>query len=162
MYTGPAGSANLPEQIHDFNVHIDSNDVFWMVPVADDAVEVDFNQGQARLQLNGLRVFDDHDLANSLTQGLGLNGDPDYPYPPIAPVAPVRAIVSFNVEWNGIVTTAPIHNSAQGFMGSFLSTGATINWSADQPGFHFESETPNPARNLVSVLGQEQNGVFFT
>jgi hypothetical protein len=47
-------------------------------------------------------------------------------------------------------------------MGSFLSTGATINWSADGPGFHFESETPNSARNLVSVLGQEQNGVFFT
>jgi hypothetical protein len=130
--------------------------------VAHSAVKIDFNEGQASLQVNGLNVFDDHDLANSVTLGQGLNGDPDYPYPAIAPVPPVRATVSFDVEWSGIVATAQIHNSAQTFMGSFLSTGATIKWTADQPGFHFESETPNPARNLVSVLGQEQNGVFFT
>jgi hypothetical protein len=154
--------ANLPDQIHDYNVHIDSNDVFWMVPVEDDAVEVDFNEARARLRVRGLNVFDDHDLANSLTLGLGLPGDLGFPYPPIAPVAPVRATVSFDVEWNGIVTTAQIHNSAQSFEGSFLSTGATIKWSADQPGFHFDSETPDPTRNLVSVLGNEQNGVFFT
>jgi hypothetical protein len=54
----------------------------------------------------------------------------------------------------GIVTTAQIHNSAQSFKGSFLSTGAAIKRSADEPGFRFESEAPNPARNLVSVLGQ--------
>jgi hypothetical protein len=80
-----------------------------------------------------LKVFDDQDLANSLTLGQGLNGDPDYPYPAIASVAPVRATVSFEVEWSGIVATEQIHNSAQTFMGSFLSTGATINWSADGP-----------------------------
>jgi hypothetical protein len=162
LYTGPVGSANLPQQIHDYNVHIDSNDVFWMVPVTHGAVKANFSEGQASLQVNGLNVFDDHDLANSVTLGQGLNGDPDYPYPAISPVASVRATVSFDVEWSGVVATAQIHNSAQTFMGSFLSTGATIKWSADQPGFHFESETPNPARNLVSVLGQEQNGVFFT
>jgi hypothetical protein len=162
LYTGPAGSANLPQQIHDYNVHIDSNDVFWMVPVSDDAVEVDFNEGRASLQVNGLKVFDDHDIANSVTLGQGLPGDLGFPYPAIAPVAPVRATVSFDVKWSGIIATAQIRNSAQAFMGSFLSTGATIKWSADQPGFHFESETPNPARNLVSVLGQEQNGAFFT
>jgi hypothetical protein len=133
-----------------------------MVPVSEDAVEVDFDAAHARLRVSGLKVFDDHDLANSLTLGLGLPGDLGFPYPMIAPVAPVRATVSFDVEWNGIVTTAQIHNSAQSFKGSFLSTGATIKWSADQPGFHFESETPDPARNLVSVLGNEQNGVFFT
>jgi hypothetical protein len=133
-----------------------------MVPVAHSAVEADFHEGQASLQVNGLNVFDDHDLANSVTLGQGLPGGLGFPYPVIAPVPPVRATVSFDVEWSGIVATAQIHNSAQTFMGSFLSTGATIKWSADQPGFHFESETPNPARNLVSVLGQEQNGAFFT
>ena len=143
-------------------MHIDSNDVFWMVQVEHDAVEVDFEQGRARLCVRGLEVFDDHDLANSLTQGLGLPGGLGFTYPTIAPVAPIRATVSFDVEWNGIVATAEIDNSAQSFKGSFLSTGATIKWSADEPGFHFESETPNPARNLVSVLGHEKNGVFFT
>jgi hypothetical protein len=143
-------------------VHIDSNDVFWMVQVGHDAVEIDFDQGRARLRVSGLDVFDDHDLANSLTQGLGLPGDLGFPYPAIAPVAPMRATVSFDVEWNGALAAAEIHNSTQNFKGSFLSTGATIKWSADEPGFHFESETPDPTRNLASVLGREQNGVFFT
>jgi hypothetical protein len=102
-----------------------------------------------------LEVFDDHDLANSLTYGLGL------PQPPIPSVFPVRAKVSFDVEWDGALATAPIENTAQRFKGMFLSTQATIKWSAEQPGFRFESEPPNPARNLMSVLGNEQNGVFF-
>lgn len=123
-------------------MHIDSNDVFWMVQVDHEAVEVDFDEGRAPLRVNGLKVFDDHDLANSLTQRLGLPGGLGFTYPAIAPVATKRAIVSFDVEWNGIVAMAEIDNSAQTFKGSFLSTGATIKWSADEPGFHFESETP--------------------
>jgi hypothetical protein len=152
----------LANQIHDYNVHIDSNDVFWMIPVEHDAVKVDFDGARARLQVNNLKVFDDHDIANSLTLGLGLPGDPHYPYPAIAPVAPVRATVSFDVEWSGILNMAQhVRNSAQSFKGSFFSTNATIKWSAEQPGFRFESEAPNPDRNLISVLGHEQNGVFF-
>lgn len=144
-------------------MHIDSNDVFWMVQVDDDAVEVDFEQGRARLCVSGLDVYDDHDLGNSLTQGLGLPGGLGFTYPEIVPVAPIRAKVSFDVEWNGIITSAQIANTTQQFKGSFLSTGATIKWSADEPGFHFESDTPpDPKANLVSVLGREQNGVFFT
>ena len=143
-------------------MHIDSNHVFWMVQVEHDALEVDFDQGQARLCVSGLEVFDDHDLANPLTDGLGLPGGLGFTYPAIAPVAPIRATVSFEVQWNGIVAMAEIHNSAQNFAGSFLSTGATIKWSADEPGFHFESETPDPKWNLVSVLGRERNGVFFS
>ena len=133
-----------------------------MVPVDDDAVKVDFDDGRARLRVRGLRVFDDHDIANSLTLGLGLPGDLGFPFPAIPPVAPVRATISFDVEWNGIVATAQINNSAQSFKGTFLSTGATIRWSSEQLGFQFESEPPNPARNLISVLGREQNGVFFS
>src|SRR5260370_23507570 len=148
--------------MHDYNVHIDSNDVFWMVPVAHDAVKVDFDDGRARLRVTGLRAFDDHDIANSLTLGLGLPGDLGFPYPAIPPVAPVRATISFDVEWNGIVATAQINNGVQSFKGTFLSTGATIRVSAEQPGFQCESEPPNPARNLISVLGREQNGVFFS
>lgn len=51
MYADPAGSANLAHQIHDDNVHIDSNDVLWMIPVAHDAVEVDFDDARARLRV---------------------------------------------------------------------------------------------------------------
>ena len=148
--------------MHDFNVHIDSNHVFWMVQVDDDAVQVDFDKGQASLIVSGLDVYDDHDLANSLTQGLGLNGDPDYPYPKIPGVAPMRAKASFDVEWSGILDTAQIDNFNQGFQGPFLSVGATINWSAEEDGFTFQSATPIPSWNQFSVLGREKNGVFFT
>lgn len=162
MYTGPVGSAKLTDQIHDYNMHIDSNDVFWMIPVDEDAVDVDFDDGRASLRVRGLSVFDDHDLANSLTLGLGLPGGLGFPYPAIPPVAPVHATVSFDIEWNGIVDSAEIHNSAQRFMGSFLSTGATIEWSAKEKGFQFQSEAARADRNLISVLGREKNGVFFT
>jgi hypothetical protein len=64
LYTGPVGSAVLAQQIHDYNVHIDVNDVFWMIRVEDDAVEVDFDNARARLRVRGLQVFDDHDLAS--------------------------------------------------------------------------------------------------
>ncbi len=143
-------------------MHIDSNDVFWMVEVDEDAVEVDFDSGRARLRVRGLDLYDDHDLANSVTQGLGLPGGLGLPYPAIAPVAPIRATVSFDVEWSGIVDTAQIENTMQHFNGSFLSTGATIQWSAKEEGFEFQSEAPDPSRNVVSVLGHEKNGVFFT
>ena len=128
----------------------------------DDAVEVDFDSGRARLHVRRLDLYDDHDLANSVTLGLGLPGDMGFPYPAIAPVAPVRATVSFDVEWSGIVAMAQIENATQHFKGSFLSTGATIKWSAKEEGFEFQSEAPDPSRNIVSVLGREKNGVFFT
>jgi hypothetical protein len=104
-----------------------------------------------------MSVFDDHDIANSLTQGLG------FPDPPIPPIFPVHATVSFDIVWDGALATANIRNAPQRFEGSFLSTGATITWTADQAGFHFDSDNPaDPAANLITVLGREQNGVFFT
>jgi len=157
VYTGPVGSAALTQQIHDYNVHVDRNDVFWMIGVEHDAVEVDFESGRASLNVRDLDVYDDHDLANSLTQGLGI------PTPPIPGVFPVRAKVSFDVEWGGILGTAQIENNSQNFKGNFLSTGATIVWSAEQEGFRFQSDSPaDPKANLISVLGREKNGVFFT
>ena len=162
MYTGPVGSGKVAQQIHDYNVHVDSNDVFWMIRVVPSVVAVNFTAGQASLRMSGLNVFDDHDLANSLTYGLGLPGDMGFSYPAIPPVSPVRATVSFDLEWSSPIATAQVRNPTQGFEGTFLSTQATINWSAEQDGFLFQSEAPDPARNLISVLGIEQNGAFFT
>src|SRR5450432_3570386 len=133
-----------------------------MVEVDEDALEVDFDSGRARLRVRDLEVYDDHDIANSVTLGLGLPGGLGFPYPAIPPVAPIRATVSFDVEWKGIVDTAQIENTTQHFKGSFLSTGATIKWSAKEEGFEFQSEAPYLTRNLISVLGREKNGVFFT
>src|SRR5262245_24709682 len=106
-------SANLTEQIHGYNVHVDRNDVFWMIGVKHEAVKVNFDNARARLPVRGLNVFDDHDLANSLTQGLGL------PTPPIPGIFPVHATISFDVEWNGALSVAQIENTSQHFKGTF-------------------------------------------
>jgi hypothetical protein len=119
----------------------------------------------SRLRVHDLSAFDDHDLANSLTQGLGLPANPAAmpPTPAIPGMFPVRAKVSFDVEWNGALATAEIENKTQQFKGSFVSTGTTISWSAEQSGFRFESDMPpDPKANLISVLGRERNGVFFS
>ena len=98
-------------------------------------------------------VFDDHDLANSLTQGLGL------PTPPISAVFPVHAKVSFDVEWDGALAMAEIENSAQQFRGAFLSTGATISWTAEQEGFQFQSDNlPDPKRTSFPCWGARRTG----
>ena len=131
-----------------------------MIPTKDNAVQVDFENAQARLKVRNMDVFDDHDIANSLSQGLGL---PATVVPPngIPPIFPVRARVSFDIRWNGAIDMAQITNTSEQFTGTFFATQTTIKWSSEQEGFSFESEPPNPARNLLSVLGREQNGVFF-
>ena len=131
-----------------------------MVRLPDDAVDVDFREGRASLRVTDLQVFDDHDVANSLTCGLGLPGDLGFPYPKIPPVSPVRANVSFEVNWNGVIDAANIRNGSQQFEGLFLQTGATVRWSSRQTGFAFVSEAPNPARNLISVLGASETEPF--
>jgi hypothetical protein len=151
----------LTEQIHDYNPHIEANGLFWTVPVRDRAVNVDFDSARARLRVRELALFDDHDLANSLTSGLGLPGDLGFPYPAIPGVAPVRATVSFEMEWSGLAASAQVRNAAQGFRGTFFETGCTIKWSARQKGFTFRSEDPDPARNVIAIIGRERNGMFF-
>jgi len=118
-------------------------------------MKIEFDEGVASLQLLDVSVTDAHDLYNNLTNGNG--------YPPLGvpPVAPVPAKVSFDIKWSGITESAKIVNIMQHFRGQFVKTGATIDWSAQSANFAFQSEVPNPARNLYSVIGHEQNGVFF-
>lgn len=105
--------------------------------------------------------MDAHDLINNLTGGHG--------FPPLGvpPVAPIPATVSFDIEWSGITDSAKVINVMQNFRGQFVKTGATIDWSAEteetaeSAAFSFQSEAPNPARNLYSVIAHEKNGVFF-
>ena len=132
-----------------------------MIPVRQDAVEVDFDNQRAGLRVRGMAVFDDHAIANSLSQGLGLPALGSNPA--IPGTFPVRAKVSFDIEWDGALATEVIENHAQQFKGTFHSTKTTIVWSAEQAGFKFQSDTPpDPAANLISVLGREKNGVFFS
>ena len=118
-------------------------------------MKIDLDDGVASLRLVDVPVTDAHDLLNNLTNGHG------FPSMGVPPVAPVPATVSFDIEWSGILETAKVVNVMQNFRGQFVKTGATIDWSAQSAGFAFQSEVPNPARNLYSIIAHEQNGVFF-
>ena len=155
IFTGPVGSANVTQQIHDYSPGIAPNGLFWVISAQRDAVEIELDSGRASLQMSDVPVIDAHDLANSLTNGHGLLN------PPIPPIPPVPGSVSFDIEWSGVIAREKVTNQAQDFTGQFLETTATIDWSATTGGFHFDSEEPNPARNFYSVLGHERNGIFF-
>ncbi|SRR5712691_5145319 len=155
IFTGPVGSANLPQQIHDYSPGISPNGLFWLVTAPRDAVQIDLDSGTASVHLANIPITDAHDLANSLTNGNGLAN------PPIPPIAPVPATVSFDIEWGNAIVRQKVTNVVQDFEGQFIETGATISWSAAQAGFNFVSEPPNPARSVYSVIGRERNGVFF-
>ena len=117
-------------------------------------MEIHLGEGVASLRLRDVPVIDAHDLYNNLTNGQG--------FPPLVPpVAPVPAMVSFDIEWSGITDSAKVVNVMQNFRGQFVKTGATIDWSAESASFVFQSESPSPARNLYSVIAHEQNGAFF-
>lgn len=126
-----------------------------MIPTSRDSIEIDLEEGAASVRVRDVSVTDAHDLYNNLTNGNG--------WAPlgIPPVAPVPAMVSFDIKWRGITDSAKVVNVMQSFRGQFVKTGATIDWSAESANFAFQSENPNPARNLYAVIGHEQNGAFF-
>ena len=142
-------------QIHDYSPGIAANGLFWVIPTPHDSIKIDFDEGVASLKVRDVSVMDAHDLLNNLTNGKG------FPSLGVPPIAPVPAKVSFDIEWSGITEAAEVVNVMQNFRGRFVKTGATIDWSAESANFEFQSESPNPARNLYSVIGHEQNGVFF-
>jgi len=144
------------KQIHDYAPPIPPSGLFWTIPLHPNSLEVEFNQARASMHAEGLSVPDAHDFANSLTRGQGLASLG------IPPIAPVPATVSFDVEWSGEISRATVVNEAQNFRGDFIKTGSTIKWSSVQNGFFFESEDPNPARNIGATIGRESNGVFFS
>jgi hypothetical protein len=155
IFTTPVGVADTTKQIHDYAPAITPSGLFWTMPLHPNSVQVELNSARASMHADGLAVPDAHDLANSLTHGQG--------YPPLAipPIAEVPAMVSFDVQWSGEISRATVVNEAQNFRGDFVKTGSTIKWSSDQTGFYFESEDPNPTRNLGATIGRERNGVFF-
>jgi hypothetical protein len=155
IYTGPVGSNNLLQQIHDYSPGIPPNGLFWLVSAPQDAVQIDLGSGTASVQMTDVPVLDAHDIANALTGGQGLAN------PPIPPIAALPATVSFDIQWSNVLEQAKVTNEMEAFTGQFWKTGATISWSSNEAGFSFVSEAPDPARNIYSVIGHERNGAFF-
>jgi hypothetical protein len=54
-----------------------------------------------------------------------------------------------------------LRNKDDGFAGHFVKTQATIEWSAEQDGFAFSSDSIIPRDDDLFLIGHERNGVFF-
>jgi hypothetical protein len=95
--------------------------LFWTIPIEPNSLQIELEEGRASMHMVDVAVPDTHDLANNLTNGHGLAN------PPIAPIAPVPATVSFDVKWSGVISRAAIVNEAQNFKGDFVRLAPPSN-----------------------------------
>jgi hypothetical protein len=133
----------LQNQVHDYNPHIASSGLFWTVPIPEDNVRFELERGTASMRAT-IRLFDDHDLLNSLRGG-----------------SSVPATVSLEVHWGGDGQRVHLRNEEQGFTGTYVENTATIQWSARQDGFEFHSAPADTSVTSFALVGRERNGVFF-
>ena len=141
LFNGAVGT----NQVHDFNPGIrDNTGLFWTVPVPEDALEVDFEDGLAKLSLHDFDTEDYHNLRNALTDGPSDS-----------------ASVTFDMTWTATGDAFNLSDPVKGFAGRYRLATVGIDWSATAPGFSFTSN-PGSNTNVKSVFGRERNGIFFS
>jgi hypothetical protein len=131
--------------------------LFWTIPIAPRAVDVDAGRGRARFRAERVPVPDFHDFFSAV----GLN-----PMPP----APLPSHVSFDVRWPGSRDSQSIRDDSFQFAGRYVTSETTISFAAfnDQGGVIYRSD-PNGQFNPpvdqggagLPAVGFERNGVFF-
>ena len=141
------GQLDPANQNHDFNPGIAENGVFWITRIPDRSVDVNPGAGRGRMALDDLDIEDYHDLENALLDGPS-----------------VEAEVSFDCRWSNPIARRQFRNAAadQQFTGSFTQTHATIEWSAEEQGFEFQSDRASTSTAVYAEVGEERNGVFFS
>ena len=93
-------------QHHDWEPGIADSGLFWTIPIATSAIDVDPGIGRARLRASDLALDDYHDFFNAV-----LGGGPD----------PVPSHVSFDVRWAGGGERRKIRDEEFGFAGQFVA-----------------------------------------
>ena len=136
---------DLAHQIHDYNPGSDPATAFWVIPVSASEAQVNLEAETASLRVENLPVPDFHDVVRALQQ-----------QPPMA-----TAMLSFDIEWSGVLRRLRIENETDGFAGSYVEDKATAEWSAGQDGFKFVSDPASTSQSVYAVIGRERNGVFF-
>lgn len=98
------------------------------------------------MELENFEIDDYHDVVNALVNDKEI----------------ATGHVNVNLEWSGVLKrgNARVNDAAtmRKFETQWINDNATLEWSATEPGFKFESDT--------SVMGfaqiaRERNGVFF-
>jgi hypothetical protein len=142
-------------QSHDWEPGIADSGLFWTIPFASSAIEVDPGTGWARMRAHDLAIDDYHDFFNAV-----LGGGPD----------PVPSHVSFDVRWAGGGERRKIRDEEFGFRGQYVAGDATISFTAaqDGSGVTYASDPEgqyNPTQDQGGAgspaVGHEHNGVYF-
>lgn len=131
------------DQIHDFNLDINPfpSGVFWTRRFPEETVSANPDSGVGSMTAKDVKLPDYGNIGNALADG-----------------ASVAAEASFAVQWTG--GTSVFMASSSLFQFSGMSTGATIEWSATEAGFSFNSDPAGTSTKNFAILGREQNGVF--
>jgi hypothetical protein len=79
----------------------------------------------------------------------------------LAGTAHTPSVVTFDVRWNGTLARAPRRQEEQRWVGEYIQTTATIEWSVRQEGFSFKSDPRETSKNQAAVIGRHRNGAFF-
>ena len=145
LYAGQYDFTNFSTQVHDFDpgIHPYPHGLFWTLPIAS-VGPVELGTGTAEWSANNLGLTDYFNIPNALFRTDGST----------------PATVSFDIRWNGPVSSRGPVTGPSGSAGELVMTTATIQWSASNGrGFTFTSH-PSPTTSVFAQLGHVSNGVF--
>jgi hypothetical protein len=154
----PDAVGDLTQQVHDFEPGIAPSGLFWTIPIAPWAIDVDPGRGRARLHADRVPVTDYHNFLIAV----GLAEPPPSPLP---------SHVSFDVRWSGDGDRQAIRDETFGFTGHYVTGAGTISFTAsnDRGGVIYRSDPDGQYNPTVDqggagppAVGHERNGVFFS
>jgi hypothetical protein len=85
----------------------------------------------------------------------------DFPLVDTIPSPNPAATVSFDMEWSGKTAHLKVDDLLNGFAGEYHECSATIEWTAQEPGFTFASDAASTSTTRFAEIGRERNGKFF-
>jgi hypothetical protein len=151
----PDAVGDPTRQSHDYEPGIAPSGLFWTIPIASSAIDVDPGRGRARLHAANVAVNDFHDGINAI-----VGGGP----------APIPSHVSFDVRWPGSHDRHEIRDETFGFTGQYVTSNTTVSFTASDDGsgvtyFSDPDGQYNPTLDQggagLPAVGHERNGRFF-
>lgn len=128
------------------NPGVQSDGLFWTMPIPDQSIDVDLEDGRASMRLTNAVVTDYGNIQNAL-----FGGGP----------APTRAVVSFDMEWSRVIDRGEVNNPLHMLAGKFVYNHAQMEWSAIVGNYHFLSARLSSSSSSFAELAHERNGRFF-
>jgi hypothetical protein len=132
-------------QIHDFNPGVNPfpGGLFWTMAIPPGSVQVDLNAKTASLDLSHRKIDDYGTVVRALVSDNEL----------------ASATIDLELSWSGGTGPTGIRDVTNHFTGEYVTGNADLKWSAQEPGFEFDSDVGHAE---FARIGHERNGVFFT